>query len=231
MLQVAAIVLVLFATLMGLLVILNQPLVSLLRVPQQVVYLLRGGMVRRNHAIQHATVHVLEERYGASRLHGYATTEGFRLRGTIEPAMLLDAAREGLLRLQRGDRALAIHSRCATSLATSHTFVSGLVMWVLAAINMVSLASTVAGLLLATLLTPTISQLAQRFITTSLDVKGMSIGGIELIAPKQLLGFALASGAEFAVRTKPARRIYQPPYRYGERVPVYVPVETSHRSH
>src|SRR5687768_7979943 len=102
----------LFGALALLFFVLRQSLWSVLNVPRQLTQLVHGLAVRRNHAIEHATVNVLEERYGSQLVDGCATTEGFRIRAAIDPALLLDAAREGLLRLQRGDRALAIHGRC-----------------------------------------------------------------------------------------------------------------------
>lgn len=220
----------LFGALALLFLVLRQSLWSVLNVPRQVGQLVHGLAVRRNHAIEHATVNVLEERYGSQLVDGCATTEGFRIRAAIDPALLLDAAREGLLRLQRGDRALAIHGRCTTALLISYLVVSGSLISLLATTNTVSPQNLALVLVLTVAATPKISRLVQRFLTTSLDVKGMTIGAIELVPPTLFMGLALdGGGAEFAVRTKPERRIYQPPYRYGERVPVYVPVENRER--
>lgn len=208
-------------------VTLGQPVWSLLNVPRQVAHLGRGLAVRRNHAIEHATVNVLEERYGSQLMDGCATPEGFRIRAAIDPALLLDAAREGLLRLQRGDRALAINQRCATALVLSHLTLGSSLITMLLTTQTVSPLNLVLVLILSVFLTPKISRLSQRFLTTSMDVKGMSIGAVELVPPTLVLGFAFAGGAEIAICIKPARRIYQPPYRYGERVPVYVPVDNN----
>ncbi len=202
---------------------LGQPLWSLLNVPRQALFLWQGSAARRNHAIEHATVNVLEERYGTVALDGYSTSEGFRIRGPIDPAMLLDAAREGLLRLQRGDRALAVHVRCATTLTASHLVMSSLLIASLVVAEVASIFNIALSLLIAVALAPKLSRWLQRWIITSMDVKGMSIGAIELVQPRLVLGVMLAGGAEFAVRTKPARRVYHTPYRYGEHV--FVPVE------
>ncbi|MCA0354819.1 MAG: DUF6391 domain-containing protein [Chloroflexi bacterium] len=208
----------------------GQPIWSLLNVPRQLNQLWQGVAVRRNHAIEHATVNVLEERYGSQLVDGCATTEGFRIRAAIDPALLLDAAREGLLRLQRGERSMAIYRRCATALSFCFLTVASIGLGMVAFLDMLSSTSIFLALTIAGALTPKLSPLFQRFFTTSLDVKGMSIGAIELVPPTLFMGLSFAAGgAEFAVRTKPARRIYQPPYRYGERVPVYVPVENNTR--
>ena len=41
--------------------------------------------VRRNHALEHATVNVIEERYGPSNIAGMAYEDGFTLKGTLDP--------------------------------------------------------------------------------------------------------------------------------------------------
>ena len=185
-------------------------------------FLWHGATVRRNHAIEHATVNVLEERYGHHALDGYATHEGFHIRGAVDPVLLLDAAREALLRLQRGDRTLAILTRCTTTLLCSFVAAwSGLTL-ALALANTLTALTLLLAALLAAVVAPTISHWLQRSIIISLDVKGMSIGGVELLQPEPLFGFKLV-GVELAVRTKPARRVYHHPYRYGD--PAYVPVE------
>lgn len=219
----------LFGTLALLLLVLRQSLWSVLGVPRQIGQLIHGLNVRRNHAIEHATVHVLEELYGAKMVDGCATTEGFRIRAAVDPVLIFDAAREGLSRLQRGDGALAINRRCATALLVSYFAVGGSLVSLLLTTHNVSPLNLALVLILTVAATPKISRVVQRFLTTSLDVKGMSIGGVELVAPTLMMGFAFAGGAEFAVRTKPARRIYHPPYRYGEQVPIYVPNENRER--
>ena len=220
------IILGLFCTLVVLFFLVKQPLWSLLNVPRQLLHLWQGSAARRNHAIEHATINVLEERYGAHTLDGYSTNEGFRIRGPIDPAMLLDAAREGLLRLQRDDRALAINVRCATTLTTSFLLLNATFMSILATLKLWEVPGIMVTLLLSALGSLSLSRWMQHGIITSMDVKGMSIGSIELIRCRSMFGLAL-TGAEFAVRTRPARRVYRPAYRYGEHV--YVPVEVRHK--
>ncbi len=206
---------------------LGQSVWSLVNVPRQILNLVHGLAVRRNHAIEHATVNVLEERYGSQLVDGCATPEGFRIRAAIDPVLLFDAAREGLLRLQRGDRALAIHRRCATALVLTYLTLGSSLITLLLATDAISPFNLTLVLILTVAATPKVSRLLQRFLTTSMDVKGMSIGAVELVQPTLVMGFAFVGGVEFAVRTKPARRIFHSPMRYGERVPVYVPVESN----
>ena len=73
--------------------------------------------IRRNHALEHATVAVLLARHGPTRLAGRATASGFVIVAELDPAKLEDAAREALRRLQAGEASLAISPLCGTTVA------------------------------------------------------------------------------------------------------------------
>jgi hypothetical protein len=179
----------------------------------QLLLQLRSPRLRRNHALEHATLNVLEERHGPIELVGHAVSDGFRIAGRIEPLELLDAAFEALRRLQRGESRLAIYSRCAPSLL-------GAVLLVAAALLVFVLAQGLALPQLALLLCgglallPGLSRMLQRFITTSTDVYGMSIEGLGPV--REYLRADLAV-SECIVRIRPrVRRIYDPRARYGQ---------------
>ncbi len=73
--------------------------------------------IRRNHALEHATVAVLLARRGPTRLAGRATANGFVIIADLELEELEEAAREALRRLQAGEAALAISPLCGTTVA------------------------------------------------------------------------------------------------------------------
>jgi hypothetical protein len=73
--------------------------------------------VRRNHALEHATMHVLSERHPHLSLMGRSSLRGFYLYGPVEPEDVLNAAQEGLRRLRTGRREIAIHPNCGSNLA------------------------------------------------------------------------------------------------------------------
>lgn len=75
--------------------------------------------VRRNHALEHATVAVLFARKGPQRLAGRASGNGFFIIGKIDPTLLRSSADEALMRLQRGEANLAISPMCGTNLAVT----------------------------------------------------------------------------------------------------------------
>ena len=78
---------------------------------------------RRNHALEHATVHLLNRRYPALRVVGWSTPFGFYIYGHVPTADVQHAVSEALTRLRRGESHLAVHPRCGTNLVTASTLV------------------------------------------------------------------------------------------------------------
>ncbi len=75
--------------------------------------------VRRNHGLEHATIHVLSRRLKNLTLAGRSTMTGFYLYGNVPTADVEAAAQEALRRLRGGEQSLAIHPNCGTGLATA----------------------------------------------------------------------------------------------------------------
>jgi hypothetical protein len=82
---------------------------------------IRGWLdaIRRNHALEHATVAVLLARSGPQRLAGRASVDGFVIVGEVETDALDAAAREALERLQRGQAGLAVSPLCGTNIVVT----------------------------------------------------------------------------------------------------------------
>jgi hypothetical protein len=75
--------------------------------------------LRRNHALEHATIHVLRKQYRNIGLAGRSTLEGFILYGNIPTERVLMAAQHALRQLQAGNYELALHADCGTNRVTS----------------------------------------------------------------------------------------------------------------
>ncbi len=71
--------------------------------------------IRRNHALEHATIHVLSRKVQNLRLMGRSTFHGFVLYGNIPSEAVREAAEEALRRLQAGEKGLAVHPTCGTN--------------------------------------------------------------------------------------------------------------------
>ncbi len=74
---------------------------------------------RRNHGLEHATIHVLSRRLKDLTLAGRSTVTGFYLYGNVPTADVEAAAQEALRRLRGGEQHLAIHPNCGTGLVTA----------------------------------------------------------------------------------------------------------------
>lgn len=77
--------------------------------------------IRRNHALEHATLHVLNERHRNLRLVGRSSLWGFSVYGAVPTESLVAAAQDALKRLRNGERHLAVHPNCGSNLAVAGT--------------------------------------------------------------------------------------------------------------
>lgn len=84
--------------------------------------------VRRNHALEHATLQILTENNYPHPLAGLSDTRGFWVFGEIDPETLFKAAEEARNRLNHGEHQLAIHPHCGTNYAAAG-IVGGFLAW------------------------------------------------------------------------------------------------------
>lgn len=82
--------------------------------------------IRRNHGLEHATLHVLAERQRRRWLAGHSGPRGFWIVGEIATDELESAVHEALNRLKAGEEVLAVHPNCGTSFATAGLLAGGL---------------------------------------------------------------------------------------------------------
>jgi len=74
---------------------------------------------RRNHAVEHATLHILARKFTNQSMGGHSNPTGFFLIGNFTRDDIQAAADEAMQRLRAGESGLAIHEGCGTNLATS----------------------------------------------------------------------------------------------------------------
>ena len=65
--------------------------------------------VRRNHGLEHATLHILSQRYPKRSLAGHSDTGGFWILGDVSIEDVYEAVEEALSRLRNGEKHLAVH--------------------------------------------------------------------------------------------------------------------------
>jgi hypothetical protein len=134
--------------------------------------------IRQNHALEHATIHLLARHRPMPRVVARSDWNGFTIYGNVETSQVADAAREGLLRLQAGEKDLAVHPRCGTNIV-----VGGLAAVAASSLTLMGkdrsrmrrilsfAAAAFAGLVLAYPLGPVF----QQYVTTSSNLTGMRI--------------------------------------------------------
>jgi hypothetical protein len=81
---------------------------------------------RRNHALEHATIHTLSARFAGRSFAGHSNPTGFILLGRVSKTDVESAVAQALARLQAGERQLAIHPGCGTNMAISLLLSGGL---------------------------------------------------------------------------------------------------------
>lgn len=181
-------------------------LTALLAAPGQLALLARDRQARRNLALAHATVHVLEQRIGHHGLVALARPEGFVVRGGAPPPAVADAASEALARLRAGERALAIAPRSAVALLATEVALAGTVLAVLLMTDAFGLVTGMASLVLVALLGPRLSALLQRRLVTGASAGSLAITAVQLEPPAGLRGLlALVTLGPVLVRTADAR--------------------------
>ncbi|MCH7663784.1 MAG: hypothetical protein IH859_07945 [Chloroflexi bacterium] len=75
--------------------------------------------IRRNHGLEHATIHVLAKQVSGIALAGHSDSGGFWLIGDVSTEQVSAAVNEALQRLRAGESQLAIHPNCGTNFVTS----------------------------------------------------------------------------------------------------------------
>jgi hypothetical protein len=75
--------------------------------------------IRRNHGLEHATIHVLSRDVKNLSMAGRSTITGFYLYGNVTTPEVEAAVREALQRMHNGEYGLAIHPNCGTGLVTA----------------------------------------------------------------------------------------------------------------
>lgn len=80
--------------------------------------------IRQHHAIEHATLTLLAERFPGRRMVGYSDPIGVTLWTDLPAAAVQRALSDAMLRLQAGEAQLAIHPNCGTNLLATGALVS-----------------------------------------------------------------------------------------------------------
>lgn len=134
--------------------------------------------VRRNHALEHATVHMLAARIKGLRIAGRSTDGGYILIGNVPQAAVEEAAAEALRRMQNGEAKLALHPNCGTNLVTTGamtTFASLIGLRSSQRLTLDRLSWTMVLMIFAVLSSQSLGMKLQEHITTKGDPGDLEI--------------------------------------------------------
>jgi len=156
--------------------------------------------VRRNHALEHATIAVLLGKVGPNtRLIGRASPDGFYIYGNIPTDKIRESAAEGLARLKAGESQLAVSPLCGTNLAVAGILAGLASLAVLGNRSRLErLPSVLMAAVVAVVGAQPVGRLVQRYVTTSPDVQGLEIVAVSStargLAPLHKVKTAFRSG-------------------------------------
>ena len=138
--------------------------------------------VRKNHALEHATVAVLLARHGPMRVAGRASPDGFFLLGSLAEEEVDAAAREALRRLRAGESSLAVSPHCGTNIAVAG-FAAGLAAAAVVASGPTwkRFPNAVTAAMLAVVAAQPLGRRVQRHLTTSADLTDVEIVGTRAV--------------------------------------------------
>lgn len=142
--------------------------------------------IRRNHGLEHATIHMLSAKYPRTPIAGRADAQGFFILGRLPTDAVAESAEEAASRLRAGEGHLAIHPNCGTNfliaavlagLASFATLLGGRTNRARDRLERLPLA--ILATVLALVIAQPIGSAAQRHVTTSADIGGLRIGEIQ----------------------------------------------------
>ena len=174
---------------------------SLFVYPRQLRAIFGNKILRRNHALEHATIVVMMEREPGRKLNGFSTDDGFFVQGVRSVSEVESAAREAMRRLQNGEKRLAIHRNCGTTIVAANLLAAVFFLVTLGFFLYLGVGNLylmiLGSVVLAFALRIPLSLILQRFVTTDADLTNAEVGWVEPAQPGDLksgiLGFLLAA--------------------------------------
>jgi Domain of unknown function (DUF6391) len=175
---------------------------SLFVYPRQLKNMFGNRILRRNHALEHATIAVMMEKEPGRKFNGFSTDDGFLVQGVRSIGEVDSAAREALRRVRSGEKKLAVHRNCGTTIVAANLLAAvfflcalGLGLYLGWDVYLLIL----GGIVLSLLLRVPLSLFLQRFVTTNADLSNAEVGWVEHVRPQDMhagiLGLLLAASS------------------------------------
>jgi uncharacterized protein DUF6391 len=136
--------------------------------------------IRRNHALEHATVSLLLNRVGPDlRVAGRASGDGFFLYADLPQALLTECVNEALTRLQRGEAFWAVTPHCGTNIATTGVLATLASSAVMGNKRSDRMGLGIIAAMVAVIAAQPIGRLIQKHLTTDPDLSETEVVSIE----------------------------------------------------
>ena len=141
------------------------------------------GAVRRNHAVEHATIHVLTRVAPDRSMAGRSSSRGFFIYGELETNAVRMAVEEAIRRIRDGEYYLAIHPNCGTNLVTTAVFAATTTM--VAGIGgrrrhlLDRIPSAFIGALVGVFLGQVVGPVLQQSVTTSVELGNAQVVDVQ----------------------------------------------------
>jgi len=136
--------------------------------------------IRRNHALEHATVSLLLNRVGPDlRVAGRASGDGFFLYADLPHALLTECVNEALTRLQRGEAFWAVTPHCGTNIATTGVLATLASSAVMGNKRSDRMGLGIIAAMVAVIAAQPIGRLIQKHLTTSPNLSETEVVSIE----------------------------------------------------
>jgi len=168
---------------------------SLFIYPRQLRAIFGNKILRRNHALEHATIVVMMQREPGRRFNGFSDDDGFFVQGVRSSTDDVDgAAREALKRLRAGEKGLAIHRNCGTTIVAANMLAAVFFLVALGVglyLEWPLYLLILGGVALSLLLRVPLSLMLQRFVTTDSDLSNAEVGWVEPARPQDMRGGVL----------------------------------------
>jgi hypothetical protein len=167
---------------------------SLFVYPRQLKGVFGNRILRRNHALEHATIVVMMQREPGRRFNGFSDDDGFFVQGVRSTDDVDGAAREALKRLRAGEKGLAIHRNCGTTIVAANMLAAVFFLVALGVglyLEWPLYLLILGGVALSLLLRVPLSLLLQRFVTTDFDLSNAEVGWVEPARPQDMRGGVL----------------------------------------
>ena len=149
--------------------------------------------VRRNHGLEHATIHLLSQRVPDLRMVGRSDWDGFWLHGNVSTEEVEQTVNRALARMKGGEHQLAIHPNCGTNLVTMALLGTAAVLTALVGSErkrfgrLERIPLMVVGLMIAALFGQSLGMQLQRYVTTSGDPGDLEIVQIRRVERGNLI--------------------------------------------